>query len=220
MSEDRACRRVPRVGTAVVSLPRRRLVRAGLAGAWCLLAPAAPAMEIEDAAAPVERLHDALLAAAGEGDTARARYTHLFPVVSDVFDFRAMSRAAVGRVWSEFSDAERAALIERFAAYATANYAENFDDAGGIDFRTVEVEAGRGKQVHVATELVRDDAGPIRFDYLVFRGERGPHILNVIVAGTMNELARRRAEFRSLLEAGGLPHLLDTLEREKRALVG
>jgi phospholipid transport system substrate-binding protein len=204
----------------VVPLRRRRLVQAGLAGAWCLLAPPSLATEVADAAAPVERLHDALLEAAGEGDTARARYTHLLPVVSDVFDFRAMSRWAVGRVWSDFSDEERAAVSERFAAYATANYAENFDDAGNIAFRTVDVEAGRGKRVHVRTELVREDEGPVPFDYLVFRGERGPHILNVVVAGTMNELARRRAEFRSLLEAGGLSHLLDTLEQEKRALVG
>jgi phospholipid transport system substrate-binding protein len=189
-----------------------------LVGSALLLAR--PALGVQDATAPVEKLHDALLSAAAEGDTARARYAHLFPVVSDVFDFQAMSRAAVGRVWSKYSTDERAALIEHFAAYATANYAENFDDASNISFRTVGVEPGYGKQVHVETELVRVEKRPISFDYLVFRGAEGPHIINVVVAGTMNELARRRSEFRSLLDAGGLPHLLETLEQQKRALVG
>jgi len=41
-----------------------------------------------------------------------------------------------------------------------------------------------------------------------------------VVADTMNEFARRRAEFRSLLDAGGLAHLLETLEQQKRAIVG
>jgi hopanoid biosynthesis associated membrane protein HpnM len=181
---------------------------------------AAPPLRAQDAALPVERLHEALLTAAAEGDTAAARYTHLHPVVSDVFDFRAMSRAAVGRVWFDFSDDERAALVERFAAYATANYAKRFKSAGDIAFRTVTVEPGDGKQVHVATELVRADKAPISFDYLVFRGSEGPHIINVVVAGTLNEFARRRSEFRSLMQAGGLSHLLETLERQKRALAG
>ncbi|MFP4269918.1 MAG: ABC transporter substrate-binding protein, partial [Alphaproteobacteria bacterium] len=152
-------------------------------------------------------------------ETAQARYDHLLPVVSDVFDFQAMSRAAVGRVWSDFSDAERAALIEHFAAYATANYARDFENARNISFRTVEIEPGDGKRVRVATELVRAKKGPISLDYLVFEGEQGAHIINVEVADTMNEFARRRAEFRSLLDAGGLAHLLETLEEQKRAIV-
>jgi ABC-type transporter MlaC component len=218
MSEDRAFRRWWTRGAAPGSTPRRRFVRVLLACAFCLLA-AAP-LRAQDAAVPVERLHEALLNAAAQGDTAEARYDHLFPVVSDVFDFQAMSRAAVGRVWSDFSDTERAALIERFAAYATANYAKRFDNATSISFRTVGVEPGQGKRVRVATELVRSERAPISFDYLVFRGTEGPHIINVVVAQTMNEFARRRAEFRSLLEVGGLAHLLETLERQKRALVG
>jgi hopanoid biosynthesis associated membrane protein HpnM len=190
-----------------------------MVGLLALPLVAAPA-HAEDAATPVERLHDALLQAAAEGQTAEARYAHLLPVVSDVFDFQAMSRAAVGRVWSDFTDAERAALIEHFAAYATANYARNFDNARNISFRTVEIEPGDGKRVRVATELVRSERRPISFDYLVFRGSEGPHIINVVVAKTMNEFARRRAEFRSLLEDGGLAHLLETLAQRKRAIVG
>jgi hopanoid biosynthesis associated membrane protein HpnM len=204
-------------GTGPGSASRRRFVQGGVACACGLLAT--PPLHAQDAAAPVERLHEALLTAATEGDTPRARYAHLLPVVSDVFDFRAMSRAAVGRVWSDFSDAERAALIERFAAYATANYARRFDGGGNVSFRTVTVEPGRGQQVHVETELVRSRKEPISFDYLVFRGSDGPRIVNVVVAGTFNQFARRRSEFRSLLQAGGLSHLLETLEQQTRALV-
>lgn len=214
MRGDRAFRGWWTRGRVPGSTPRRRFVQATLAGASCLLAR--PALAVQDAAAPVEQLHDALLMAAAEGDTARARYEYLLPVVSDVFDFRAMSRAAVGRAWSGFSDEERAALVERFAAYATANYADNFKDASRISFRTIAVEPGEGKQVHVETELVRVEQDPISFDYLVFRGAQGPQILNVVVAGTLNEFARRRSEFRSLLQAGGLQHLLETLERQKQ----
>jgi len=214
VSRHRASRRWQSDGTAWASPPRRRFLQAAVAcGSFWF---ARPSLAVEDASAPVERLHQALLTAAAEGDTARARYEHLLPVVSDVFDFRAMSRGAVGRAWSDFSEEERAALVEHFAAYATANYAENFDDAGSISFRTLAVEPGRGKRVHVETELVRSNEEAISFDYVVFRGADGPHIINVVVAETMNEFARRRSEFRALLGAGGLQHLLETLERQKQ----
>ncbi len=221
MSKDRRlCGRL-REEAGPVSTRRRRLVQSSLAlAAW--LALAAPALAQDDAspAAPVERLHAALLQAAAEGDTVQARHERLLPVVSEVFDFTTMSRVAVGSAWAEFGDDERRALEERFAAYAAANYAHNFDDASGLAFRTVEIGAEEGPRVHVLTELVRPVKDPVAFDYLVQRTGDGPRIINVVVDGTMNELARRRAEFRALLDAGGLSNLLATLEAQTEARLG
>jgi phospholipid transport system substrate-binding protein len=220
VSKDRRLRGWVRDGTAPVSTPRRRLVESSLAlAAWLALATPGPAVAQNDVspAAPVERLHAALLEAAAEGDTAQARYDRLLPVVSAVFDFSTMSRVAVGSAWAEFSDDERRTLEARFAAYAAANYAESFDDAGGLAFRTVEAGADEGPRVHVRTELTRPAKDPVAFDYLVQRTGEGPRIVNVVVDGTMNELARRRAEFRALLEAGGLENLLATLAAQTEA---
>ena len=205
-------------GVVPVSTPRRRFVQSALAlAASRVLTSGGAAAAREGPAAPVERLHDALLTAADAGDTARARFDRLLPVVREVFDFTTMSRVAVGSAWDDFGDAERRALEERFAAYAAANYAGNFDDASGLAFRTLEVGAGEGPRVHVLAELTRRAKGPVTFDYLVQRTGEGPRIVNVVVDGTMNELARRRAEFRALLEAGGIDNLLATLEAQTRA---
>ncbi len=208
-------------GTATVSAPRRRLVQSPLAlAAWLAGGGRLRAQEPPSPAVPVERLHEALLAAAAAGETARQRFERLLPVVRDVFDFTTMSRVAVGSAWAAFGADDRRRLEDRFAAYAAANYADNFDDASGLTFRTVEVEASDGPRLHVITELVRPAEAPVVFDYLVQRATDGPHIVNVVVDGTMNELARRRAEFRSLLEAGGLEHLLATLEAQTAARLG
>jgi len=217
VSKDRRlCGRV-RVETAPVST-RRPLVQSSLAlAAWLGLGAPVLAQDDVSPAAPVERLHATLLDAAAAGETARARFERLLPVVSEVFDFTTMSRVAVGSAWAEFDEAQRRALEERFAAYAAANYADNFDDASGLAFRTVEVEEGEGRRVHVLTELTRPSDDPVAFDYLVQRTADGPRIVNVVVDGTMNELARRRAEFRALLREGGFTNLLDTLEAQTQA---
>jgi len=178
-------------------------------GSWAGPAPGTAATAPE--AVPVERLHEALEEAAGAGGDAASRFERLLPVVTEVFDFATMSRVAVGSAWAEWTPAERLSLRQHFAAYAAANYADNFDDASDITFRTVGVEAADGPRVRVRTELVRPEEDPIAFDYTVQRGDDGPRIVNVVVDGTMNELARRRAEFRVLLDDGGLDNLLDRL---------
>jgi phospholipid transport system substrate-binding protein len=217
VSKDRRlCGRVG-VETAPVST-RRRVVQSSLAlGAWLTLGAPVRAQDDVSPAAPVERLHAVLLDAAAEDETARARFERLSPVVAEVFDFTTMSRVAVGSAWAELGDDQRRALEQRFAAYAAANYAENFDDASGLAFRTVEVGEGEGPRVHVLAELTRPTDDPVEFDYLVQRSDDGPRIVNVVVDGTMNELARRRAEFRALLQEGGLTNLLDMLEARTRA---
>jgi phospholipid transport system substrate-binding protein len=221
VSKDRRLCGRWREWAAPVSTPRRRLVQSSLALAgWLVIAAPALAQDQASPAEPVERLHTALLDAAAEGDTVQARYERLLPVVSEVFDFSTMSRVAVGSAWAEFGDDERRVLEKRFAAYAAANYAHNFDDASGLAFRTVEVGAEEGPRVHVLTELTRPANDPVEFDYLVQRTGDGPRIVNVVVDGTMNELARRRAEFRALLEAGGLSNLLATLEAQTEARLG
>jgi phospholipid transport system substrate-binding protein len=218
-NDPRLCRGVHDAATPV-STPRRRFVQSSLALAGgCLVAGrrTAAAQDAASPAAPVERLHGALVSAAEAGRTTRARFERLLPVVEDVFDFRTMSRLAVGSAWEEFGEAERRALEERFAAYAAANYADNFDDASGLAFRTLEVGEADGPRVQVLTELSRPRGEPVTFDYLVQRTDDGPRIVNVVVDGTMNELARRRAEFRSLLQAGGIDNLLATLAAQTQA---
>jgi phospholipid transport system substrate-binding protein len=194
------------VAAGALSLPRRTVVQIGvLLAAW-------PAVAQDDVTAPVARLQAALLSVSeGEGFAARRR--RLEPVVAEAFDFRTMSRIAVGSAWAGFDDAERAALAEAFADYAAANYAASFDKPSDLAFEQLGTRPGEGGRTWVETRLVRPADEPVRFDYLIQASPDEPAIVNVVVDGTLNELARRRAEFRALLDAGGLDHLLATLAR-------
>ncbi len=177
---------------------------------------ARPLRAQEEVAAPVERLQAALLTAP-PGESFAERRRRLEPIVAAAFDFRTMSRVAVGSAWAGFDESERAALVDAFAAYAAANYAARFDAPGQLRFEQVGTRPGEGARTWVETRLIRPADEPVRFDYLVQANDDGPAIVNVVVDGTLNELARRRAEFRALLDAGGLDHLLATLAREADA---
>ncbi len=207
------CERVLSVGGPAGGLTRRGALLAGAA----LILAAAPGQAVENAAVPVERLHAGLLQAASDGSTVAQRRRMLDPVVTDTFDFTTMSRVAVGRDWAGFGEEQRQDLSEQFAAFAAANYASNFDKADGLVFETLGVRPDDGERVWVDTRLIRPNGDPVRFDYLVHPTADGPRIINVVVDGTLNELGRRRGEFRSLLNRGGLPLLLDTLEARTEA---
>ncbi len=194
--------------------PTVRLTRRSL-GVLLVMLAGVPGFA-NDVTEPVERLHRALLDAAAPGSTRAERQAALTPVVGDVFDFTTMSRVTVGAAWAEFDDAQRIALAEAFRDFATANYARSFDSSDGLAFATVGTRPDRADRVWVETELARPRGEPVRFDYLVQPGAERPAIVNVVVDGTLNELARRRAEFRGLLDQGGVDLLVTTLAAKSR----
>lgn len=197
-------------------LSRRRLVQS------CLLAASVAGTARAEivAVAPVERLHAALLDAPSSGASAAERQRVLKPLVAQVFDFETMSRAAVGATWSDLSGEQRVRLADAFAGFAAANYATGFGGASGIAFETLGTRAADGGRSWVETQLVRPDDPPVRFDYLVQPSAAGPRIVNVVVDGALNELARRRDEFRALLDAGGIDRLLEVLEQRTAQAMG
>ncbi|MEO1090700.1 MAG: ABC transporter substrate-binding protein [Pseudomonadota bacterium] len=193
-------------------LLRRRAILGAAVGVALLVTVASAVAAIED---PVERLHEALLEG---GATFDERFDRLLPVVEASFDFATMSRAAVGAAWTEFGPATREAVETAFARYSAASYARNFADPAGLAFTVEAVRPADDGRSWVDARLDRPGGEPVRFEYLVHDVGDGPHIINVIVGGGLNELARRRSEFRSLLDAGGSDGLLEALGERTEAL--
>jgi phospholipid transport system substrate-binding protein len=172
--------------------------------------------------AVVEGLHAALLESMRNADELgyAGRYEALEPVLRQSFDFPFMTRLSLGRAWNELEAPEQARLVELFAQMSIANFAARFDGFSGERFEIRGQSAGPRDAVVIESAIVRPADDPVGLNYVLRVGAGGWQIIDVLLDGKFSELARQRAEFAAVLEGGGLPELVATLERKIEELAG
>ncbi|HEY1430260.1 MAG TPA: ABC transporter substrate-binding protein, partial [Stellaceae bacterium] len=81
----------------------------------------------------VQGFYDALLSTMKKGRALgqSGRFAQLDPIVRRTFDIAAMARLSVGSSWSSLGEAQRQEVIESFARYIAAIYADRFDSYAG-----------------------------------------------------------------------------------------
>lgn len=193
---------------------------------WLLLvpglAPAASAADLSGAPAPAQNLSDSLITAMKRGGAMdfTARKAFLAPVVSQDFDLAFMTRIVVGPPWRTLSAADHSALIAAFSEVSIATYASEFKSYGGESFEVdpTPVAMSNGDCV-VHTKLHTGSSGVVELDY-VERPESGQwKIIDVLLNGSISQMAARRSEYSATLHQGGAAALTSLL-RQKAAELG
>ena len=207
---------------SAVMAARRRLLAVGpaLLLARAALSTAAWAAD-PDAVAPIQALDDALLASmkAGKATPFPQRFNALAPVVDRAFDLPAILQASVGLKWASLPPARQQELQTVFRQFTIARYASNFDSFNGEKIEPVNESRSIGADQVVATRIVPAGGDPTRIDYVMRRTPSGWKAVDILLAGSISQVAVQRSDFRSLVgEDGGA--LLASLKKKVSDLSG
>jgi len=167
--------------------------------------------------AVVERLHVALLTAMRQAETlgVKGRYRLLEPTIVSSFDFTKMVRIMTGRTtWREAGDGPRKNLVDAFSRFSVGNYAAQFNAFSGQSFVTVAKEKGPGKTMLVRTRIDQPNGKAVALTYVVHDKDGHWRIIDVLADAGISELARRRAEYRSVIKRDGIDGLITVLNRK------
>jgi len=165
---------------------------------------AAPARADGDAAAAsVQNFYDALTASMKAGGSAKSRYDKLKPAVEQDFDLAGMTALSVGPTWSSIPAADQKTLVDAFERMTIANYARNFDSYNGEKFTVDPAVVTRGSDKLVKSVMKPGSGDAIAFNYRLHQAGNGWKIVDVYLAGTISQLAQKRADFASTLGASG-----------------
>lgn len=201
----------------------RAIRRAAAVAACCLLigatAGADPGASPDPTAATkiVEELHATMLDVMKQADSLgyEGRLAKLEPAIAARYDFSFMAEKSVGLAWKDFDAAARAKLVDAMERLAGATYASRMDGFAGERFETLGSQPAAQSTIVVRTQLVEGTGTKRLLDYRLRANAEGtPKIVDVFFDGTVSELAMRRSEYSSLLKKGGLPALLDALEKK------
>jgi phospholipid transport system substrate-binding protein len=205
-----------------------RFSRSSLAAAIALAAltsismpkPAAPdSTELQATGDPtriVDSLHESLISVMKNAKTLGydGRFEQLDPVVSELFDIPFMAEKSIGRHWKTVDEENRSRLLATFERFTVANYAGRFTGYSGQFFETLKQESSKHGTVLVYSRLVSADGEAIQLNYRLRPAkDHGWRIIDVLLNGTVSELALRRSEYSSLIQREGFPALMSALNQ-------
>jgi ABC-type transporter MlaC component len=185
-----------------------RLIAASLFAALISAAPAAAGEAEEQAALAVTRtlVSEAHAAMTASGLDASARFARLKQVISDSFAFDIWERFLVGdRDLTPAQLNEFRGLLPGFLARLYANqFGKGLEAAP-----TISGARAVRDDTMVAAAIPRANGKALPVDYRVRAfGERGPLVIDVMVAG-ISFLVLKRDEFKALIDSRGIDGLLD-----------
>jgi len=207
--------------------PVRRLALAFALALPLAASALSPASAQTPAAAPapgpratVEAFHATLLEAMKQGPALgyAGREKLIAPAVERALDLAFMSKAALGRHWASLDPATQQKVLEAFTRWSVANYASQFAAYDGERFETLgEGDGGQGTTL-VRTQIVEASGKTTPLDYRMRETPQGWRAVDVLLDGTVSQLALYRADYSAVLERSGVDGLLATLSEKTTAL--
>jgi phospholipid transport system substrate-binding protein len=133
------------------------------------------------------------------------------------FDFERMTRLAVGRNWSQASDAQKQALIKEFRTLLVRTYSSSLS---AYRNQTIEVKPTRAtaqdKDTVVRTEIKQQGGPPIPIDYSMEKADNQWKVYDVVIDGA-SLVTTYRGTFNDQVQRGGVDGLVKALQERNRA---
>ena len=169
----------------------------------------------------VESFHAALLVVmkTAEKNSVEQRYKELEPVIADAFNLDFMIRIAVGSRWKKTSNLEKTALVQAFKRMCVGTYASRFNGYSGESFKTLYVLDGPRKTKLVKTHIARPRDTTVKLTYVMRQFGLEWHIIDVLLDGSISEMAVRVSEYRNILRNQGAGALATALNKKADRLI-
>lgn len=185
----------------------------------------APATFAADAAAsaPVSALDGALISsmkAASAGQDFQARYKALAPVVEQSYDLPEVTKNSVGFLWSTLPADQQKELTELFTQFTISSYVSQFDGYSGQTLTVLPTEKTLGQKKIIETKLSSPGDSGVEIDYVVADSGNGWKINDVLLNGTISQVAVHASDFASLVKSGDASQLISALKSKIKVLQG
>jgi len=173
-------------------------------------------------AAPVASLDSALIATmkAGSANTGyQQRYNTLDPVVDSSFDLPVITQNSVGFLWNTLPSGQQQQLSALMEQFTVASYVSQFSAFNGEQIKLQPAEKALGAKRIIQTQIVPSDgSAPTEIDYVVGQNDNGWQITDVLLNGTISQVAIHSSDFSSLVTSGDASQLIAALKSKIAAL--
>ena len=167
----------------------------------------------EKAIAKIEEFHKSLKNTNYNIKTMNEKKEFLRNIISKTFDYEKMIRFIYGRTWKDLNIELQNELSLVFLDYISFNYANRFKNIESLDFEYIGSEEIDDKKI-VKTNLKINDDEPIKIDYLLVNNGEKWRVFDVLLTGSISEIATKKSEFFSIIKNEGAKGLIKKIKEK------
>lgn len=200
---------------------RTSMIMRGLIAGVFLLSSFAVAATIEDPQQIVRETGDQVLSEVTERRTElEANPALIYPLVEDTvvphFDFRTMSRSALGRYWRKATEEQRESVTNEFRQLLVRTYASALLGYSGQQIQYLPVQYRQGAdRVMVPTRIASEGAPPIPVNYRLRLKDARWLVYDVVIDG-VSLITNYRSQFSTEVRRGGIDGLISSLANKNQ----
>ena len=118
----------------------------------------------------------------------------------------------VGSQWSTITKEEKKKLTQVFEEYITSNYLRMFKKIKNPSFKFIgEKKIGNDYKL-IKTYLIINDHENVEINYLLIKNKNEWRIFDVLLAGSVSEIATKKSEFSKYLKDNDINQLINALK--------
>ena len=131
-------------------------------------------------------------------------------VVKNSYDLEKMGKIIIGVDWKQMDTKSKKEFINVFKRFISVNYFRRFNKINELDFehQTVKVI---GDKFKLARVILTADNEKLKMDYLLgFKNEKWK-IFDVLIDGSISEVATKKSDFKKIIKEEGISGLVKNL---------
>ena len=134
-------------------------------------------------------------------------------IVAKTFNYSKMIKFIYGRGWKNLNSELRTKLEETFLNFISFNYVQRFNGIEGLDFKYNETTKLEDRKIIVETLLITSDNEPIKINYLLEQTDMKWQIFDILLTGSISEIATKKSEFFNIIKNSGAEGLIDKINQ-------
>ena len=133
--------------------------------------------------------------------------------VRSFYDAEKMIQMIIGDHWNNISEEKKKELTEVFQTYIASNYLRMFEKISNPSFeQSAEKKIGKNYRL-IKTFLILNKDERVEINYLLLKKNEEWKIFDVLLAGSVSEIATKKSEFRKYLKNGNVEELINALKK-------
>ena len=164
----------------------------------------------------VSLLHDGLRKSHKENFKS---YNLIKNLVAQTYNVEKMISIIIGKKWNQIKVVKQKEIISVFNEYVIKNYIKRFKKIKQIDFENLSSKEVRKNYFLVKTKLKILEEDDVKIDYLLIKNNGEWKIFDVLLAGSVSEIATKKSEFNSFISNNNIEGLIQALKSKNSVLL-